>query len=507
MQMGRTKVFLRRKAFEALEHLRSTRLVGAATKIQSGVRMFIAKVDYDIAIYAILVMQSFVRRVGAYRAARKMRIEMSILSIQCAWRCYRARRVLSSARWIASWCQSTYRGAIARQYCAYLFLDRKAYTIQRAWKRHKGRRTFYRLRKAVVFLQTRMRMRIAKRELLRLRKEARDLCAVAAERDQFRRELMGLRKELEEVKKSPPVIKVVKSEEPEKSAELRKLREEVGRLRAELEEAYNMSTVSSQGEEVQFLVEELARREEHLDLLKREVATLRSKEDSFSVKSFTIDASPTSHARSTGLSRLQTSPSRSVRSDVSLLDVDEYDDPNVGVLGASMNVSPAGKKLPITPRLWAKPDPPRPEDAFEELQVAIRQGNREAFDRILRTSSETCLLINQGDRYGRTCLHLCALALRSDMAEALISKGAVVNAQDNDGETPLHLADNHSVTEVLLKKGRANPNIPNVDGICAIHLAVQRRDVDSVRALLRNGKQRSLVCSTGHSFSPALSIH
>jgi ankyrin repeat protein len=97
------------------------------------------------------------------------------------------------------------------------------------------------------------------------------------------------------------------------------------------------------------------------------------------------------------------------------------------------------------------------------------------------------LLINKGDKYGRTALHLAALALRVEMAAVLISKGAVVNAQDDDGETPLHLAENPSITELLLKKGRANPNIPNVDGICALHLAVQRRDVGSVRALLVSG--------------------
>ena len=42
------------------------------------------------------------------------------------------------------------------------------------------------------------------------------------------------------------------------------------------------------------------------------------------------------------------------------------------------------------------------------------------------------------------------------------------------------------MTELLLNRGKANPNIPNVDGICALHLAVQRRDVDSVRVLVMN---------------------
>jgi len=84
-------------------------------------------------------------------------------------------------------------------------------------------------------------------------------------------------------------------------------------------------------------------------------------------------------------------------------------------------------------------------------------------------------------------MHLAALTADLDIARRLISKGAVVNAQDDDGETPLHLSESAAMTELLLTQGKANPNIPNVDGICALHLSVQRRDIDSVRALVMNG--------------------
>jgi ankyrin repeat protein len=77
--------------------------------------------------------------------------------------------------------------------------------------------------------------------------------------------------------------------------------------------------------------------------------------------------------------------------------------------------------------------------------------------------------------------------LNLKLVETLLGNGAVANTNDHDGETPLHLCESAAMTELLLKKGKANPNIPNVDGICALHLAVQRRDIDSVRALLRSG--------------------
>ena len=39
---------------------------------------------------------------------------------------------------------------------------------------------------------------------------------------------------------------------------------------------------------------------------------------------------------------------------------------------------------------------------------------------------------------------------------------------------------------LLLERGRANPNIPNSEGICALHQAVQRKDIRSVRVLLKH---------------------
>jgi ankyrin repeat protein len=506
--MGKSKVFMRRKAFEGLEHLRNMCLQSAATKIQSCFRMHIARVDFDTAIYAVIVIQTFARRVGAYRMVRAHRahcsavriqalwraskarakirdekwskiVDASVLRIQRVWRGTGARRFRASALWIACWCQSLYRGARARQYCAFLFLDQKSRIIQRGYQRHKTTRFFRKLRRSVITLQNRHRSRLAKRELSRLRAEAKDLSKVAAERDLYRQELEQLRKELEEAKKVP--TETIKAERKAKSQEVKTLREEVDRLRLELEKAHRMSETKSNQSEVQFLLSELLKREDCLSQLKREVESLRSKDDSFSVslKSFYVEASPSSGkprpiiVLPTQAESPYSTRESPVRSDVSLFDEGEEGshEPNapVPVEASSTTVLQIG------------------DDVLHRLHSSIRNGDLNQLEQFLRTSTEMCLLINQGDEYGRTSLHVAALSLRADVVRTLIAKGAVVNAQDEDGETPLHLAENPDVTEVLLKKGRANPNIPNVDGICAIHLAVQRRDIDSVRHLLRHG--------------------
>ena len=71
------------------------------------------------------------------------------------------------------------------------------------------------------------------------------------------------------------------------------------------------------------------------------------------------------------------------------------------------------------------------------------------------------------------------------MCEILLIRAFNVNAQNHVGNTPLHYAENVDMVELLLDMAKANPNIPNQIGFCAIHLAVQRQDVRSVECLMK----------------------
>lgn len=549
MQMGRTKVFLRRRAFEALDHLRSKKFDDSATLIQSLIRGHFARIHFDICLFASIVIQTAWRRardsqvvndLRAFRASltlqcawrvykakcniwriKRIRLsgraaviiqsawrrhqactqiwelrravlgDKSALLIQCAWRCSRARLVVWSSHYIAWWCQSTYRGAVARQYCAYIFLDSKAFVIQHAWQRYKSPSSFKRLQRAVLTLQCRHRVRVAKAELIRLRREARDIAKVLAERNRYREESNKLRKELEEVKKSPSTNqKLSKTTE-----EVKRLRLEVKHLQEELRKAHHESELSmstlQQTDELRLLMDELTHRENHLEFLRQEVEVLRSRsrDDERSFQSLMTESFGVNESFEVlvPLSRKAKKSNTSVMSDTSLLDDTLMESSYVG--RDVTNTTTLGDQSFLSNGFGSaiEMDSHTENHDLVQLHASIRQGDRRWFDGILRWTSEACLLINQGDRYGRTALHLAALALRGEMVGVLISKGAVVNAQDDDGETPLHVTESFSITEVLLTIGRANPNIPNIDGICAIHLAVQRRDVDSVRALIRNG--------------------
>jgi len=94
--------------------------------------------------------------------------------------------------------------------------------------------------------------------------------------------------------------------------------------------------------------------------------------------------------------------------------------------------------------------------------------------------------INTGDGEGRTPLHLAALNSATNMVSILLKNFAVTNSQDHSGNSPLHYAEEVNTIRALLQGG-ARPNIPNEDGICALHIAVQRKDVKAVEVLIEYG--------------------
>ena len=531
MQMGQTKVFLRLRAFETLEQLRAQTLDKAAAKIQAFARMCAAQTQLEIAIYAATIIQKFYRDIEQYRLYYAQLTYNSASRIQNAYRCYRARRYYTAGIYIAWWCQSAYRGCVARQLAAYLFLDRKATSIQRAWKNHRSMRTFRRLRKAVIFAQTRFRGKLAFRKLCRLRREAKDLTNVAAERDRFKEEMNRLKKELDLEKERSAMTK--KELRQEKAEEVQKLREEMQRLQVDLAIAnQKRSPTKSEADNVKFLIQEVRNKEGLLESLRTELEGLKTANDSFSVQSLTFD----NHANNDSFSLHSTNKRSSpLRSDISLLDSfseqhvqnsadspaalgrapeqsfsyasdnsehkqDEKFFPEGGPIDEGMIPDESSFSAEFTSQqhdqskfylsrnaMHVSYDSYDDADELRKLHNSIRQGNMALFSTVLDKTEDACVLINQGDRYGRTALHLAAIASNYDMASRLIHLGAISNAQDEDGETPLHLSELSTVTECLLRAGGANPNIPNVDGITALHLAVQRRDLDSVRSLIRSG--------------------
>uniref|UniRef100_A0A7S1BVS6 Myosin motor domain-containing protein n=1 Tax=Corethron hystrix TaxID=216773 RepID=A0A7S1BVS6_9STRA len=124
------------------------------------------------------------------------------------------------------------------------------------------------------------------------------------------------------------------------------------------------------------------------------------------------------------------------------------------------------------------------EPNLPPLQAAIKEGEEQKIMTALSQCSDED--INSGSSLKRTPLHIAAILSQDKVAQILLTKMAVANAQDDNGDTPLHLSKCAS-TVALLLDGGANPNIPNENGLCPIHSAVMRNDVESVKLLVTGG--------------------
>jgi ankyrin repeat protein len=66
------------------------------------------------------------------------------------------------------------------------------------------------------------------------------------------------------------------------------------------------------------------------------------------------------------------------------------------------------------------------------------------------------------DENGYTLVHAAAAYSQQHILEWLMKQeGVDVNAQDNDGDTPLHHAENVNMAKFLIEKMKANPSIVN----------------------------------------------
>ncbi|CAC5411871.1 unnamed protein product [Mytilus coruscus] len=90
-----------------------------------------------------------------------------------------------------------------------------------------------------------------------------------------------------------------------------------------------------------------------------------------------------------------------------------------------------------------------------------------------------CYILKQHD----TPLHV---AKNKEVAEILIQNGAKVNSRDSKNQTPLHVAKNKEVAEILHQNG-ANIHSRNNNGDSVLHLAASQSDHSAVKLLISLG--------------------
>ncbi|KAH9951404.1 P-loop containing nucleoside triphosphate hydrolase protein [Amylocystis lapponica] len=174
-QPGLTKIFFRAGMLAALESLRSNRLNSLVTIVQKNMRRRMAVKRYAELRRATIKIQTWWRGIMARRLVEGVRREVAATRLQRAIRQYVQRKRFLEIRQGIIRFQGRVRGAQARR----LFKNsRRTYAVTLLQSLMRGvllRRSFRLDVKRVVYIQSCMRRRLAKKELKGLRTEARSV--------------------------------------------------------------------------------------------------------------------------------------------------------------------------------------------------------------------------------------------------------------------------------------------------------------------------------------------
>ncbi len=492
MQVGFSKVFLRTNVFDSLEILRHKKLSLSAIVIQKYFRRFEAQHRFFIYRVAALTIQCFVRRVDADRRARKIREESAAIQIQCHWRRFMAETNLMACRLIAHFGQAFWRGMVARKMFRIMNMENQARAVQRLWRGYRVRLHYWKLSQFATSIQCYWRCKLARRVFRERRREARSIRAIAAERDRFKEESARLRKEVEMLKLS----KAESVSDNESIAEIERLKREVQKLRNAVNQPQEFTANSSVGKSSGY---ERSNSFRSPSLPTSIFAPYQS-------PSIRNNSERMSSTHSIGVSSVISSPNTSLLDTDPQLDVlSDYKMRNVcnASVASPSRFSQASASGSFTKdnnseyehRLSAQPK----NEEFSEitnLHQCISFGDTNLMIEIIEKSDDALILVNAPNPDGRTALHVAVEANNLNAIQELLGRSAVSNSQDFYGNTPLHLSNEAVVAKLLLEQGKANPNIPNIDGICALHNSVERLDVESVRLLLKHNAKVDVADNT-----------
>ena len=259
IQVGKTKVFLRRSAYDAIEKLRNNEIKLSAIVIQTSARRYLASRHLKEALALTVKLQCIVRRMIATKKVNEVRRQHNARVIQKYYRRMVARDKFVKTVAIVSWGQRYWRGRVGRVRYNELNSERKAIVIQKRVRGYQSAKAYSMKKTSAITIQCALRCYRAKSELKSLQAHAKDLSAVADERDVLRNETLSLRQALEEAKENArreaekAAAAVAASAQAQKAAdskleaEVEQLRKQTTELRAELDKAQaETETISSQ---------------------------------------------------------------------------------------------------------------------------------------------------------------------------------------------------------------------------------------------------------------------
>lgn len=239
IQLGITKIFLRKQSHDLLEAFRFRKMVGAAITLQSQSRCFLSKSKfYNMKIAVVMIQRVFRGHKDRY-AVKCIRNQRAALRIQSIWRRYisfvRFHRFYKAVRSIQyifkSKLKNRARNIVRKQAASFQIYRYLAGSIVRLrWLRY---------RRSLIYLQNKLRCKKAKIVLKNLRAEAKDLGKLKQSNDLLKQEIEKLRAKAFEDKE-----KTMKEAEFKNQLELNKLK--IGEIEELKQQIVNLGTLLHQ---------------------------------------------------------------------------------------------------------------------------------------------------------------------------------------------------------------------------------------------------------------------
>ena len=253
VQIGKSKVFLRTSAFEALEDLRNASILKATVLLQARGRAFLCQNRYYLTLGSILTLQCAARRFIALLRVQRLRFSSMATTIQKCWRRWTAWFSYQNVIYLTTCTQRIWRGKRLRKRFTRMKQFRSAIIIQTGWRSHIFQQCHRETRNAVITIQCFLRVCASSRALKRKRREAKDVQSIVIERDQLRREMRQMKRELEQVKHRSNGNMIQQSDSWTTAR----------------------TTTSEQEEKIRYLSNKCAKNDQELRMLRQEVESLR----------------------------------------------------------------------------------------------------------------------------------------------------------------------------------------------------------------------------------------
>ncbi|XP_042199989.1 unconventional myosin-Va [Callorhinchus milii] len=285
-QFGKTKIFFRAGQVAYLEKIRADKLRAACIRIQKTIRSWLQRKKFLRMKRAAITIQRYVRGYQARCYAQFLRRTKAAVTIQKYQRKHAARKRYLHVRAATIVIQSFVRGYRGRRLFRGVLREQKATVIQKQVRGWLAKLRYRRTHAAIIYLQCCYRRMMAKRELKKLKIEARSVEHYKTLNIGMENKIMQLQCKLNDQNKEvKAMVEKLTSLETSSTNEKEKLRSEVERLRVNEEEVKVASNkVISLQEEIVILRKDLKETQrqkkqlqEHTDKYKQETEVMVSK--------------------------------------------------------------------------------------------------------------------------------------------------------------------------------------------------------------------------------------